>query len=59
MKKAKSMPVDGKSNEPFAKKAKKPEPDDKPHDRIGTPSINKNQRNAHSKRTQRLAGVKL
>lgn len=56
---AKSMPMDGKSNEPFMKKAKKPENDDKPHVRVGAPSVNKNSRKAHSERVKRLTGVRL
>jgi len=55
-KKSKSVDMTGKSNEPFAKKAKKPEPDDKPHMPVGKPSANKN---VPSARMKRLAGVKI
>lgn len=68
MKKGKNIPIKDAPKsmnmmgaEPFKKKAKKPEPDDKPtqHQRVGHPSINKNQKNAHSSRVKRLTGVRL
>jgi len=57
--KSKSVNMMGKSNEPFAKKAKKPEPDDKPHVRPLAPSTNKNMAKSHSARAKRLTGLML
>jgi hypothetical protein len=57
--KAKSVSMMGKSNEPFARKAKKPEGDDKPHVKPGAPSTDRNARSQHSKRTKRLTGLML
>jgi hypothetical protein len=57
MKKAKSVSMMGKSNEPFMKKAKKPEADDKPHSRPGPASTNKNMGTMKSPRVKRLTGT--
>ena len=56
-KKSKSVNMMGKSREPFAKKAKKPEADEKPFLRRGTSSTNKNMRQSKSARVRRLAGT--
>lgn len=55
--KSKSVSMMGKSNAPFAKNVKKPEPDDKPHTKAGAASTNKNK--AKSARTKRLTGLML
>jgi hypothetical protein len=57
---AKSVSMMGKSNEPFARKAKKAENDDKPHVKPGAPSVNKNMaRGKQAARVKRLTGMML
>lgn len=59
-KKSKSVNMMGKSAIPFAKKAKKPEADDKPHVKAGTPSTNKNApKGKQAARVKRLTGLVL
>lgn len=56
-KKSKSMSMMG--GKPFAKSAKKPEPDDKPHTKAGPPSVNKNTSVKQNARVKKLTGLML
>lgn len=56
-KKAKSVSMMG--GKPFAKSAKKPEPDDKPHMKAGPPSVNKNTAVKKNARVKKLTGLML